>query len=103
EDGIRDLIVTGVQTCALPIWRALSAQQPLVDVHDGRSRSRAELVAQQPSQLLERAQRLGGVAARLVDLHEQAVRRLAERREPEQIGRASGRERVESGRGGESE
>src|SRR5271163_5081031 len=21
EDGIRDLIVTGVQTCALPIWR----------------------------------------------------------------------------------
>src|SRR5206468_6831076 len=23
EDGIRDLIVTGVQTCALPIYRAL--------------------------------------------------------------------------------
>src|SRR5205085_7800505 len=22
EDGIRDLTVTGVQTCALPIWRA---------------------------------------------------------------------------------
>src|SRR5204863_7040452 len=22
EDGIRDLYVTGVQTCALPIWRA---------------------------------------------------------------------------------
>src|SRR2546427_11915086 len=24
EDGIRDLTVTGVQTCALPIWSALS-------------------------------------------------------------------------------
>src|SRR2546430_9529185 len=23
EDGIRDLTVTGVQTCALPIWRAV--------------------------------------------------------------------------------
>src|SRR5206468_6949211 len=23
EDGIRDLIVTGVQTCALPIWNPL--------------------------------------------------------------------------------
>src|SRR2546421_8611030 len=28
EDGIRDLIVTGVQTCALPIYIALS------EVHD---------------------------------------------------------------------
>src|SRR2546421_1132583 len=26
EDGIRDLIVTGVQTCALPIWFWLSAE-----------------------------------------------------------------------------
>src|SRR6266496_1315016 len=25
EDGIRDLYVTGVQTCALPIWRAEAA------------------------------------------------------------------------------
>src|SRR2546430_13668172 len=25
EDGIRDLTVTGVQTCALPIWSALMA------------------------------------------------------------------------------
>src|SRR5206468_10168754 len=24
EDGIRDLIVTGVQTCALPIWSPMS-------------------------------------------------------------------------------
>src|SRR5216683_6728919 len=26
EDGIRDLIVTGVQTCALPIWRRSTAR-----------------------------------------------------------------------------
>src|SRR2546430_13548905 len=34
EDGIRDLTVTGVQTCALPIWRAglaylLDTSQPI--------------------------------------------------------------------------
>src|SRR2546428_2799100 len=28
EDGIRDLIVTGVQTCALPICPALDDQSP---------------------------------------------------------------------------
>src|SRR2546421_3176962 len=30
EDGIRDLIVTGVQTCALPISAAVSKRQPAV-------------------------------------------------------------------------
>src|SRR6266853_245204 len=28
EDGIRDLTVTGVQTCALPIWPLPPAQKP---------------------------------------------------------------------------
>src|SRR5206468_9433715 len=28
EDGIRDLIVTGVQTCALPIWMTLLFRKP---------------------------------------------------------------------------
>src|SRR5262249_57246620 len=28
EDGIRDGSVTGVQTCALPIWRRVSDDQP---------------------------------------------------------------------------
>src|SRR2546430_3736149 len=28
EDGIRDLTVTGVQTCALPIWRSLAGSAP---------------------------------------------------------------------------
>ena len=40
----------------------------------------AELVAQQPAQVVERAQRLGRVARRLVRLHQQPVRGLAERR-----------------------
>src|SRR5204862_4399316 len=32
EDGIRDLYVTGVQTCALPIYLPdVAAQQPLLD------------------------------------------------------------------------
>src|SRR3990167_9369702 len=30
EDGIRDLTVTGVQTCALPIWPDSRANQALV-------------------------------------------------------------------------
>src|SRR5205823_10487639 len=28
EDGIRDKLVTGVQTCALPIWRLPPGRQP---------------------------------------------------------------------------
>src|SRR2546430_8758699 len=42
EDGIRDLTVTGVQTCALPIWDALPALARLArtrvhDQHRGRA------------------------------------------------------------------
>ena len=48
--------------------------------HRGGPRRGAELVAQQHPQLLERAQRLGRVAGRLVHLHQQPVRGLAERR-----------------------
>src|SRR2546427_1579991 len=29
EDGIRDLTVTGVQTCALPIWLAIFGKHPV--------------------------------------------------------------------------
>src|SRR2546430_6596644 len=31
EDGIRDLTVTGVQTCALPIFEALAADDPSLE------------------------------------------------------------------------
>src|SRR5688572_32495916 len=34
EDGIRDLTVTGVQTCALPIWRTFNREGTLVSSSD---------------------------------------------------------------------
>src|SRR3989440_969451 len=47
EDGIRDLIVTGVQTCALPIWvvppRVVRREEEdaEIDIRLGRARGRA--------------------------------------------------------------
>src|SRR5206468_8151536 len=38
EDGIRDLIVTGVQTCALPIFLATLLGVPLPDLGAGSRR-----------------------------------------------------------------
>ena len=58
----------------------LAHQQPMVRGQRGRPGRRAELVAQQHAQALERAQGLGGIARRLVDLHQRPVRGLAERR-----------------------
>src|SRR5205823_8842800 len=50
EDGIRDKLVTGVQTCALPIWRHLRpvvdaghlflAQPPLYKIEKGKGKAR---------------------------------------------------------------
>jgi hypothetical protein len=68
--------------------RRLATQQPLVDGHRRRAGHRPELLAQQRAQLLECPQGLGRVAGRLVDLHQQDVSRLAERRHRD--GRAGG-------------
>src|SRR6266853_4168086 len=41
EDGIRDLTVTGVQTCALPIWPRrvwVSAEAPMIATLSGENR-----------------------------------------------------------------
>src|SRR2546428_499650 len=46
EDGIRDLIVTGVQTCALPIYRGLLARAPR-QAHGGAMRRARGRVTQQ--------------------------------------------------------
>ena len=78
--------------------RRVAAQQPLVERHQLRPGRGAELVAQQPPQLVERAQRLRRVAGRLVDLHQQAVRGLAERREPDRGARGVPRRRRARGR-----
>src|SRR5256886_5585168 len=37
EDGIRDLTVTGVQTCALPIWQPLPVERRLHSPRAGAS------------------------------------------------------------------
>src|SRR5690349_22765695 len=61
EDGIRDLYVTGVQTCALPIWRGraqstdrLATNLPALDLED-MSEPSADL-------LFERARAVEGAA-----------------------------------------
>src|SRR3989475_6793082 len=44
EDGIRDLTVTGVQTCALPIWGDSPALPPWAAGGGGAPPSRVRLV-----------------------------------------------------------
>src|SRR5258707_4836362 len=53
EDGIRDIGVTGVQTCALPIW-----QQQMLTVAQGLVRRPGLLMLDEPS---------AGLSSRLVD------------------------------------
>src|SRR2546421_4171954 len=51
EDGIRDLIVTGVQTCALPIYFASHMRDALVEVFPGRTEAHvAEQILEQQRQ-----------------------------------------------------
>src|SRR5438445_2182342 len=92
EDGIRDIGVTGVQTCALPIW----ARGVRVDgLHLDRVRHVADrrVDADAP-----RPQRVDGGREPLVTAcaeHERRARFSEAFRHFEQIGRASCRERVE--------
>src|SRR5205823_8095659 len=83
EDGIRDKLVTGVQTCALPIFVAGLAREWLVKVFaDGiliSCQSCDEPFASRPG--------IGHCFKRVEGL----------RRNYEKIGRASCRERVENG------
>src|SRR2546430_5714861 len=81
EDGIRDLTVTGVQTCALPILRAVACRSP------AREPERALLGA------AAAGLGAGGVRRRRVPLPGLPLRRLRKRHGRE-IGRASYRERV---------
>src|SRR5687768_18614757 len=81
EDGIRDVAVTGVQTCALPISHT---------TRGGAVDAAARLVA---AELDEPGPGTLGVTARLVDVLLVYILRAWQER---QIGRASCRERVES-------
>src|SRR5205085_5377414 len=88
EDGIRDLTVTGVQTCALPISRQISAYSPFdrpLRLQDQAPRPVADQQAQRPVE--------GRVGADLAgDLADLTVGRQLVSRE---IGRASCRGRQE--------
>src|SRR5206468_8273924 len=88
EDGIRDLIVTGVQTCALPIWRPfhLRHRRRLERGRDEQSRRPVQGSLQPDGRL-----RVG---------HEGAVDQGRGRLPRQEIGRASCRERVELSVGG---
>src|SRR5262249_61331359 len=91
EDGIRDWSVTGVQTCALPI-------------SDRRQVARAGGEQRQPHPIaLVRAQAAVGPAlpGHLLQVDD-PLAAGERRRQPDKIGRASCRERVESSGGGGS-
>src|SRR5437764_7740043 len=81
EDGIRDTSVTGVQTCALPIFPGRPAARPACGVAGG-SLSYGTAVA------------LSAVAALTAGAAVAAPRPLAAVRGKTKIGRASCRERV---------
>src|SRR2546430_15091524 len=98
EDGIRDLTVTGVQTCALPICLcggdALQARRlPALRVQDERLRPLLEEDRDRDSRDAFRARGARGSRAPRAAVRRYRVRdvRVVRRR---QIGRASCRERV---------
>src|SRR3989440_5413955 len=83
EDGIRDLIVTGVQTCALPIWAASWSAST-----DGLPALRSQALGRRAGEAAPR-----GVEARAL-VPEDAGGRPLRAALRVQIGRASCRERV---------
>src|SRR5207237_7863884 len=92
EDGIRDSSVTGVQTCALPIYRTDHAQAEPRDGEEPQAPAPARIVSRRPHQDLLRPG-LPAITAQ--------VRTASGGRGPvtgpadiEEIGRASCRERV---------
>src|SRR5256886_5968212 len=88
EDGIRDLTVTGVQTCALPIWSWPLLFGSPSGIYDSGRRPKQ----QGPGPLLPRDGRAGPPGQGGVQQQAAQTRRLVHG--PVQIGRASCRERV---------
>src|SRR2546430_8880803 len=84
EDGIRDLTVTGVQTCALPIWLNLLGRALRVEL---RERFHQLVPARGRLQAVE-------VPTQLGKRHSCPSRRSMNARCAGKIGRASCRERV---------
>src|SRR2546429_5382923 len=78
EDGIRDVAVTGVQTCALPIYRHLARDEVVGERADGRDRAReheplaaaVDQVPQQPARAADvRLERRDRKSTRLNSSH----------------------------------
>src|SRR5690606_41194274 len=94
EDGIRDFHVTGVQTCALPIWHIGRIPMPTTDLTSVRASS-LPLAFRCAASLRPEGPRIDSVheaAADGIAAHE-CLRALVDRGSIE-IGRASCRERV---------
>src|SRR5206468_8630567 len=94
EDGIRDLIVTGVQTCALPIYR--EAQTTLADAVQEVVGGTAGVGPHQDRQLGRAGRQLGERLVQHLQVVAGGVRSRVARPQLAEIGRASCRERVES-------
>src|SRR5690606_40934791 len=95
EDGIRDFHVTGVQTCALPIYNVFQggAMREQVEVLEHET----HVLAQPSHQALLLVQRTAAIDLDVTDLDPAAGGFLQEiQATQEEIGRASCRERVKS-------
>src|SRR5690606_40784017 len=92
EDGIRDFHVTGVQTCALPIWTW--PRRAPANVASGSAGSGGALARSPRAGAAGLRCPLGGAARLRRALRGTALRRGALRGAALQIGRASRRERA---------
>src|SRR5206468_4353757 len=63
EDGIRDLIVTGVQTCALPIYGPVTSRPVVSAGNSARTKTSARAVPSCPPPTAHRTSRPGGKLA----------------------------------------
>src|ERR1019366_9763306 len=84
EDGIRDWSVTGVQTCALPIWDIGSDVEKMLTNFSkwkaDRAKGRAALEEDKTKRREERAKRRAALASPLPDVAPQHVGPLSSRK-----------------------
>src|SRR5690606_41027571 len=98
EDGIRDFHVTGVQTCALPIYEFVAEALRAVENHGPAASEDGGEIEVDPGE----AGDSGEAAARVRELEARLgeVEAQLQAKEQQEIGRASCRERGESRGGG---
>src|SRR5207249_8058638 len=94
EDGIRDRNVTGVQTCALPIWRSAEAPGLRWTLHGHEGGNAGHSQGSTYGAHCGRGPNRGGDGGKGPGQREPATAKRAPDSEPEKIGRASCRERV---------